>query len=116
MISRSRSAPTAAAMSIECTTSANSTVTCLYSADFAAVDTAAPHSKQNFAFCGSSIPHDEHTNPVAVMALLQPTRYAPRSQAISPWRDSDRDGHDMRRRLRGLGPIARACATAICRG
>ena len=33
MISRSRSAPTAAAMSIECTTSANSTVTCLYSAD-----------------------------------------------------------------------------------
>ena len=50
MISRNRSAPTAAAMSIECTTSANSTVTCLYSAGFAAVDTAAPHSKQNFAF------------------------------------------------------------------
>ena len=36
MISRSRSAPTAAAMSIECTTSANSTVTCLYSADWVA--------------------------------------------------------------------------------
>ena len=33
MISRSRSAPTAAAMSIECTTSANRTVTCLYSAE-----------------------------------------------------------------------------------
>ena len=32
MISRNRSAPTAAAMSMECTTSANSTVTCLYSA------------------------------------------------------------------------------------
>ncbi len=32
MISRSRSGPTVAAMSIECTTSANSTVTCLYSA------------------------------------------------------------------------------------
>ncbi len=32
MISRSRSAPTAAAMSIEWTTSANNTVTCLYSA------------------------------------------------------------------------------------
>ena len=32
MISRSRSAPTAAAMSIERTTSANRTVTCLYSA------------------------------------------------------------------------------------
>ena len=37
MISRSRSAPTAAAMSIECTTSANSTVTCLYSAGVVAV-------------------------------------------------------------------------------
>ena len=37
MISRNRSAPTAAAMSIECTTSANSTVTCLYSADWVAV-------------------------------------------------------------------------------
>ena len=34
MISRSRSAPTAAAMSIECTTSANKTVACLYSADW----------------------------------------------------------------------------------
>ena len=32
MISRNRSAPTAAAISIECTTSANSTVTCLNSA------------------------------------------------------------------------------------
>ena len=32
MISRSRSAPTAFAMSIEWTTSANKTVTCLYSA------------------------------------------------------------------------------------
>jgi hypothetical protein len=32
MTSRSRSVPTAAAMSIECTTSANRTVTCLYSA------------------------------------------------------------------------------------
>ena len=37
MISRSRSGPTAAAMSIECTTSANNTVTCLYSADAAGV-------------------------------------------------------------------------------
>jgi hypothetical protein len=32
MISRNRSAPTAAAISIEWTTSANKTVTCLYSA------------------------------------------------------------------------------------
>ena len=50
MISRSRSAPTAAAMSIECTTSANSTVTCLYSADRVACVSGAPHSLQNLEF------------------------------------------------------------------
>ena len=49
MISRSRSVPTAAAMSIEWTTSANKTVTCLYSAVFVEAETAAPHSSQNFA-------------------------------------------------------------------
>ena len=47
MISRSRSAPTAAAMSIECTTSANNTVTCLYSADAAACVIGVPHLLQN---------------------------------------------------------------------
>ena len=66
IISRSRSAPTAAAMSIECTTSANSTVTCLYSAGVVAVATAAPHSLQNFEFDGSSVPQDAHSSPVAV--------------------------------------------------
>ena len=49
MISRSRSAPTADAMSIECTTSANNTVTCLYSADRVAGARAVPHSLQNLA-------------------------------------------------------------------
>src|SRR3954471_21094617 len=66
MISRSRSAPTAAAMSIECTTSANSTVTCLYSAAVAAGLTDAPHSLQNLESGGSSVPHDPHNSPVAV--------------------------------------------------
>ena len=66
MISRSRSAPTAAAMSIECTTSANSTVTCLYSADRVACVSGAPHSLQNLEFGGSSVPHDPHASPVAV--------------------------------------------------
>jgi hypothetical protein len=47
MISRSRSGPTVAAMSIECTTSANSTVACLYSADRVADVTGGPHSLQN---------------------------------------------------------------------
>ena len=66
MISRSRSAPTAAAMSIERTTSANSTVTCLYSADRLTCVTGAPHSLQNLAFGGSSVPHDPQHSPVAV--------------------------------------------------
>ena len=55
-------------MSIECTTSANSTVTCLYSAGVAAVATGAPHSLQNFEFGGSSVPHDPHTKVAAVMS------------------------------------------------
>jgi hypothetical protein len=42
MISRNRSAPTAVARSIDWTTSANSTVTCLYSAVFSASATGAP--------------------------------------------------------------------------
>jgi hypothetical protein len=60
-MSRNRSISTAAAMSIERTTSANITVTCLYSAGVVAVATAAPHSLQNFEFGGSSVPHDPHT-------------------------------------------------------
>ena len=58
MISRSRSAPTAAAMSIEWTTSANSTVTCLYSADRLTSVTGAPHSLQNLALGTQRVPHD----------------------------------------------------------
>src|ERR1700741_2525363 len=73
MISRNRSGPTVAAMSIECTTSANSTVTCLYSAGVRAVATAAPHSLQNFEFGGSSVPHDPHTTAAAVMSRGHPT-------------------------------------------
>ena len=66
MISRRRSAPTAAAMSIEWTTSANSTVTCLYSADRVACASGAPHSLQNLEFGGSSAPQEPQNNPVAV--------------------------------------------------
>src|SRR6478752_9563408 len=60
MSSRQRSGPTAAAMSIECTTSAKSTVTCLYSAAVAAGLTGAPHLLQNRESGGSSVPHDPH--------------------------------------------------------
>jgi hypothetical protein len=55
-------------MSIECTTSANNTVTCLYSAAVAAAMIGAPHSLQNLEFGGSSVPHDPHDSPVAVGA------------------------------------------------
>ena len=66
MISRSRSAPRVAAISIECTTSANSTVTCLYSADRVAFVTRAPHSPQNLASgCGCG-PQDPQGSPVVV--------------------------------------------------
>src|SRR6516162_10723771 len=68
MISRSRSAPTAEAMSMEWTTSANNTVTCLYSADRVTCVTGAPHSLQNLEFGGSSDPHDPHDSPAAVSA------------------------------------------------
>jgi hypothetical protein len=60
-------------MSIERTTSANSAVTCLYSAGVVAVATGAPHSLQNFEFGGSSVPHDPHTMAAAVMSRGQPT-------------------------------------------
>src|SRR5277367_5338431 len=66
MISRSRSGPTAAAMSIEWTTSANRTVTCLYSADRLACVTGVPHSLQNLAATLNLQPQEPQDNPVAV--------------------------------------------------
>src|SRR4029077_16962212 len=48
------------------TTSANSTVTCLYSADRLTCMTGAPHSLQNLEFGGSSVPHDPQSSPAAV--------------------------------------------------
>src|SRR6476620_1795261 len=78
MISRSLSAPTADAMSIECTTSANNTVTCLYSA--VAATTGAPHSKQNFAVAPSCVPHDAQHRSTSVIRV----RPSPRS-STSIW-------------------------------
>src|SRR6201996_7331497 len=69
MISRNRSAPTAAAMSIECTTSANSTVTCLYSAWMSCPMTGAPQPSQNRAPSRGSVPHVRH----AVAAVIRPS-------------------------------------------
>src|SRR5271169_827689 len=114
MISRNRSAPTAAAMSIECTTSANSTVTCLYSAWVSCAVTGAPHSLQNFEFAGSSIPHAVHANSIDVMASPRPRRYAPRSQAFSPCRGSDPGTAHKPRHRREPAPVEPAAATARC--
>ena len=66
MISRSRSAPTAAAMSIEYTTSANNTVTCLYSADRVVCVSRAPQSMQNLAVGLDCVPQEPQNSPVAV--------------------------------------------------
>src|SRR6476469_424325 len=57
MISRNRSAPTAAAMSIERTTSAKSTVTCLYSASLPSINSGEPHASQKRASARGSAPH-----------------------------------------------------------
>src|SRR6478752_315422 len=84
MISRNRSISTAAAMSIECTTSSNSTVTCLYSAAVAAGLTGAPHLLQNRESGGSSVPHDPHNSPAAVTAP-QPSPVPSTSVSFHRW-------------------------------
>ena len=66
MISRNRSISSAAAMSIERTTSANSTVTRLYFAVSPETAVGAPHSSQNLAFSRSPVPHDPHATPAVI--------------------------------------------------
>src|SRR4029077_3405541 len=68
MTSRYRSISSAAARSIECTTSANSTVTCLYLAVSSEAVVGAPHSSQNLAFSRSPVPHDPHAKPTVTQA------------------------------------------------
>jgi hypothetical protein len=53
-------------MSIECTTSANSTVTCVYSAVVTAGVIGVPRLLQNLESGGSSTPHTPHNKPVDV--------------------------------------------------
>jgi len=43
---------------IECTTSSNNTVSCLYSADCGTCATDVPHSLQNLAVALNCVPHD----------------------------------------------------------
>ena len=60
MISRNCSAPTTEAMSIEWTTSANRTVTCLYSAWASLSSTGEPQLWQTGAFSKGLVPHVCH--------------------------------------------------------
>src|ERR1700721_1753668 len=89
MISRSRSAPTFAAMSIECTTSANRTVTCLYSARASWSTTAAPHPPQNGRPCRGSMPPLRQANAAVIRSSAGPL--LPRFTSIgrSPAKRSD---------------------------
>ena len=80
MISRSRSAPTALAISMEWTTSANRTVTCLYSADRVTGETGAAHLWQNEESGDNCVPQDEHDSPVVV----NPTPLGPRQYGVTP--------------------------------
>ena len=95
MISRNRSISTAAAMSIERTTSANSTVTCLYFAVSPETAVGAPHSSQNLAFSRRPVPHDPHATPAVIRAPpIQDPDYSPPSiiasaQAMCPSKPSD---------------------------
>src|SRR5271166_5044947 len=84
MISRNRSAPTAAAMSIECTTSANRTVTCLYSAGVAGTAVGEPHSSQNFAVGRNSVAHLVQANAAVMRLTIGLTGRAVRQHVRDP--------------------------------
>jgi hypothetical protein len=66
MSSRSRSGPSPVAMSIERTTSTNSTVTCLYSAAVWVFSIGAPQASQNRAPVRGSTPHDRHVTAAVI--------------------------------------------------
>src|ERR1700739_159561 len=96
MISRSRSAPNDAAISMEWTTSANKTVTCLYSAARAPWLSGLPHSLQNFAVAGNGRPHDQHDSS-AVVIPVRPFECGPRPYrdiARNPWSTNSRNNLD----------------------
>src|SRR5271156_2043221 len=84
MISRSGSGPTAAAMSIEWTTSAKRTETCLYSADRVASVSRVPHSPQNLAVGLDSAPQEPQISPV-VVGPLSPSPLGFTSASFQCW-------------------------------
>ena len=63
----------------------------------------------------SSVPHGPHTKSAAIIPSPRPTRYALRSQAMSPCRGSDPGSARKPRRRREPAPAEPAAATARCR-
>src|SRR5271156_4350010 len=109
MISRRRSAPTARARPIECTTSANSTVTCLYSADCCCV-IGDPQASQNRALSRSSIPHAVQVASAVIGPLVSSTPPdAPRIGAYS--RPTNRWTRNTRL-IHVFGPVGLAAQTS----
>ena len=107
MMSRSRSGSRLAARSIERTTSANSTVTCLYSADAEGLAIAAPQPSQNRAPRRGSVPQVPQTRSVPPMRCDLP-RSRMASGAVAP-RLVHASGNITVRRVR------RACLRAVRR-
>jgi hypothetical protein len=60
-------------MSIECTTSANSTVTCLYSAGLVSGLIGEPQEWQNRASSSGSVPHVPHVVAVVIRFAADPS-------------------------------------------
>ena len=86
MISRNRSISSAAARSIECTTSANSTVTCLYSACVSDSTTGEPQPWQNRAFARGSVPHVRQAAVAVIATLPQLMNRRPVTTTRAVWR------------------------------
>jgi hypothetical protein len=63
----------------ECTTSGKDTVSCLYSAGFAAANQPRPHSGQNLAVSLSSVPHAVHAGVGAAARHAKCIRSTPRA-------------------------------------
>jgi hypothetical protein len=98
-------------MSIEWTTSANNTVTCLYSADWEAFAAADPHSLQNLAVAARSVPHDPQVMAAAASAP-QPSPLSSTSVSFHRWSDMSAKSH-LGRRLIRLSPPQQRPSTAF---
>jgi hypothetical protein len=89
---------TAAAMSMECTTSANSTVACLYSAGVLGTAVGVPHSSQNFALGRNSALHLTQLNTAVMRLTIRRSPMTGGAIRWHPWLD----GHAVGQAARSL--------------